>query len=86
MEKLAEMTAQRTANIVMSQLKGVMNTKVNNQEEEYVDSEEAARILGVSANYLRHIKNKFPHRKVGDQIQGRVMFLRSALLPTYFGH
>ncbi len=52
-------------------------------DTEYVDTEEAARILGVSANYLRQVKDRYPHVKAGDQKQGRIMFRRDALLNEF---
>ena len=81
------MLAEMTAGIVVKKLQESKcnNEKDESDEHEYVDCVEAARILGVGPNYLRMIKNKFPHQKVGNTKQGRLMFLRSALLPTYFG-
>ena len=79
MERLTEMVAQKTADIVMERLNGSAAAK----EEEYVDSREAARILDVTPNYLRTMKHKFPHKKVGNHSQGRVLFLKSGLLEHY---
>lgn len=80
MERLTEMVAQKTADIVLERLNG---SGTKNEHDEYVDSREAARILDVSPNYLRSIKDKFPHKKVGNHSQGRVLFLKSALLANY---
>ena len=65
MERLVEMTAQRTASIVMDQLKGIVRVP-GEEEEEYVDVKEAARILGLAPSYLRSQRRKFPHKKVGS--------------------
>ena len=48
-----------------------------------VDSKEAARMLGISSNYLRSIKDRFPHVKVGDNKQGRILFRKADLLENY---
>ena len=55
----------------------------SSSETEYVDTEQAARILGVSANYLRQVKDKYPHVKAGNHQQGRIMFLRQALMKEF---
>lgn len=81
MMKTEEMTAlaAMVAEQVVKRLKGVGNTS----ENEYVDSNEAARILGVSANYLRQVKDKYPHIKAGNKDQGRLLFRRDALLNEF---
>jgi hypothetical protein len=71
--------AAMVADQVVKKLKGVRNLS----EAEYVDANEAARILGVSANYLRQVKDRYPHIKAGDQKQGRIMFRRDALLNEF---
>ena len=78
MDKLAEMTALR----VMEKMMGMFK-KETPGDDEYVDSKEAARMLGLTPNYLRTMKEKFPHIKVGGSNQGRVLFLKSALLNSY---
>lgn len=64
---------------VVKKLKSVGNL----QETEYVDSYEAARILGVSPNYLRQVKDRYPHIKAGNKKQGRIMFKRDALMNEF---
>ena len=81
MERLTNMIAQKTADIVMERLNGSSTVKVD--EDEYVDSKEAARILDVTPNYLRSMKHKFPHVKIGSHNQGRVLFKKSELLKNY---
>lgn len=71
--------ADQVADLVVKKLKSVRNLS----ETEYVDTEEAARILGVSANYLRQVKDRYPHLKAGDRKQGRIMFKRDALLNEF---
>jgi len=57
--------AALVADQVVKKLKGVGNLA----ETEYVDTEEAARIL--------------PHMKAGNRKQGRIMFKRDALLNEF---
>ena len=71
--------AALVADQVVKKLKGADNLA----ETEYVDTEEAARILGVSANYLRQVKDRYPHMKAGDRKQGRILFKRDALLNEF---
>ena len=87
--KLIEVTARRTATIVVKQLvggnTGGMNfVGVNSSGcDDLCDTREAARLLGLTPNYLRSMKDKFPHVKVGDNRQGRILFKRSELLANY---
>lgn len=81
MVRLTNMIAERTADIVIERLKGSTATKVD--DDEYVDSKEAARILDVTPRYLCSMKHKFPHKKVGNYSQGRVLFKKSELLANY---
>jgi hypothetical protein len=75
MKELAALVADQ----VVKKLNGAQNLSQN----EYVDAKEAARILGVSPNYLRTMKEKYPHVKFGDYKQGRIMFRRDALLNQF---
>ena len=52
-------------------------------ETEYVDTEEAARILGMSPTYLRAMKDRYPHIKAGDHKQARIMFRRDTLFNQF---
>ena len=70
MTLLADLIAKRTAPIV-------------DESNDLIDSREAARLLGLTPNYLRSMKDKFPHVKVGDNRQGRILFKRSELLANY---
>lgn len=54
----------------------------NNSFDEYVNCHEAARILGISTVRMRARKDEFPHLK-GEGQQGRLLFLKRALLSTY---
>ena len=57
--------------------------KINKEEEEWVSMKNAAQILGISLSRMKHIKDRFPHVKQGDCEQGRVLFLKSALMENY---
>ena len=50
---------------------------------EMVTTEEAARILGVTPGTMRRNAHKYPHVKGGDNKQGKLLFVRGALLQNY---
>ena len=52
-------------------------------EEEYLTTKEAAMLLRISPDRLRHLKNHFPHVKVGGESQGKLLFLRRGLIENY---
>ena len=62
----------------MSELK-----KCEEPQLEMVPVSVAARILGISEDHMRRIKDKFPHIKNGNNKQGRLLFVRDALLKEY---
>lgn len=80
LENLVTLIAQRTTDMVVEKLRGDMRGQA---DTEYVNSKEAARILGVTPNYLRQVKDKYPHIKAGDKNAGRIMFRRDALLSEF---
>ena len=53
------------------------------KDDEFVSSEEAAKILGVTPAWLRRTKHKYPHLKQGDDKRGRLLFQKAALLQKY---
>ena len=53
------------------------------KEPEMVSTEEAARILSISPRRLRELKDRFPHIKSGESKQGKLLFVRNALLREY---
>lgn len=71
------------AALVADQVVKRLKSEGNLSGTEYVDTDEAARILGVSPNYLRQVKERYPHVKFGDCKQGRIMFQRDALLRAF---
>lgn len=71
--------AAMVADEVVKKMRSVRNVA----DTEYVDTDEAARILGMSPNYLRAVKDRYPHIKAGDTKQGRIMFRRDALMNKF---
>lgn len=57
--------------------------EVDLYNEEWVTTEEAAKILCISPKTLRSNKDRFPHTKVGDNKQGKLRFLRRGLRENY---
>ena len=76
--KTVDNIAYKAAKIVISELR-----KKEQPEQDLVSVKEAARMLGVSEVYLRRIKDRFPHVKSGDSKQGRILFVKNALIPSY---
>ena len=70
--------AYKAAKIVVSELK-----KSEEAPVEMVPVSVAARILGISEDHMRRIKDKFPHIKNGNNKQGCLLFVRDALLKEY---
>ena len=77
-EKQMEQIAAKTANIILRKMK-----EDKEPPTEMVSVKEAARILNISENHMRLIKNQFPHIKNGENRQGHILFLRDALLKIY---
>ena len=77
-EKQIEMIASKTARILLRKLK-----EDNEPPSEYCDVKEAARILGITQNSMRRLKDKFPYIKNGSNQQGRILFVRDALIREY---
>lgn len=76
--ELSQESIEKIANRVALLIKGE-----DVPEGEYITTSEAARILGISSDRLRHLKDKFPHVKSGINGQGKLLFLKSALLGKY---
>ncbi len=78
-KELAKLVAESTAEIVVKRMKEIRGVT----DAELVDVNEAARILGVTPNYLRQKKEKYAYVKSGDKQQGRLMFRRDLLLREF---
>ena len=77
-EKQMDQIAAKTANIILRKMK-----EDKEPPTEMVSVKEAARILNISENHMRRIKDQFPHIKNGNNSQGHILFVREALLKTY---
>ena len=79
LESLANLVADKVVERVVEQLRGTQKSEV----PDMVDSTEAARILGISRNYLLMIKERFNYVKTGENKQSRILFNRQTLLEEY---
>ena len=70
--------AHRVALILLNKLQGDTIGS-----EEWGSTREAARILGVSENWLRQTKDRYPHVKGGGSQQSQLRFLRSGLIKSF---
>lgn len=52
-------------------------------QAEYCTVKEAASILGISADHMRKIKDRYPHIKNGSKQQGHILFKKSELIKEY---
>lgn len=75
--RLADELAPRVARIIKAEL------QKKERAEEWVDTAEAAAILGVTKSWLRATKDRYPHIKNGENRQGNLRFLRSGLISGY---
>lgn len=64
-------------------LVGKKVVEMTKEQPEMVATEEAAKILGITPGHLRRIKDNFPHIKNGENKQGKLLFVRNALLEEY---
>lgn len=77
-DKQMEQIATKTANIILRRMK-----EDKEPPKEMVSVKEAARILNITENHMRRIKDQYPHIKNGNNAQGHILFVREALLKTY---
>jgi hypothetical protein len=79
-------TYDRFLNDLASKVAYLVGKKVvemTKEEPEMVSTVEAARILSISPDRMRRIKDRFPHIKEGDAKQGKLLFVRESLLRNY---
>lgn len=73
-DKQIQQIADKTANLVLRRL------NMRTEEKSFlVNVREAARILGVSANHMRSIKDEYPHIRRGSNQHGHIYFIKDAL-------
>lgn len=75
-DKVIDAIAYKVAKILKREL------KKDDDAPEMVTTEEAAKILHISKEYMRQIGHRFPRVK-GEGRNGRVLYVRSALLQNY---
>lgn len=75
-DKVIDAIAYKVAKILKREL------KKDDDTPEMVTTAEAAKILHVSKEYMRQIGYRFPRVK-GEGRNGRVLYVRSALLQNY---
>lgn len=74
--RLADALAPRVAKIIRSEIKP-------KEEEQWLDTNDAAAILGITPGCLRKNKDRYPHIKNGGNKQGNLRFLRSSLIESF---
>jgi len=72
--KQIQQIADKTAKLILRRLENAKES-----EPVLVNVRDAARILGVSVNHMRSIKDEYPHIRRGENKQGHIYFLREAL-------
>ena len=70
MSSLLEAFSER----VVEKLVEALSEKKSNSDPDLIDTNEAARILGISRAYLLSIKDKFGYIKLGETKQSRIFF------------
>ncbi len=80
-QRTIDAIAYRTAVIVMQKLKKAQKESQNLPK--MVSTREAAAILGITPGRMRQIAERFPHIKQGEHKQGKLLFVRDALLENY---
>ena len=76
---LSQKTIDMLADAVAMRLRKGQQT-IRKGTKEYVRTAEAAKILGVTPNYLRQVKDRYPHKKTSDSKQGTLLFERDGLI------
>lgn len=72
--KQIQQIADMTAKLVLRRIKGERRS-----EPVLVSVRDAARILGVSVNHMRTLKDEYPHIRRGKTKQGHIYFIKEAL-------
>lgn len=81
LESILDAYADKVVERVVAQLKGAPK----DDKPEMVGAPEAAKILGISRNYLLAIKDRFNYIKVGENKQSRIFFRKETLFDEYLG-
>lgn len=81
LESILDAYVDKVVERVVAQLKGTPKE----EKPEMVGAPEAAKILGISRNYLLSIKDRFNYIKVGENQQSRIYFKKETLFEEYLG-
>ena len=73
---------QRTIDAIAYKAAMIVVKKLREKEAlpELVDTKEAARILGITPDWLRKNQDKYPHIKNGEGRNAKLMFRRDSLI------
>ena len=82
LESILDAYTEKVVERVVAQLKGTPK----DDKPEMVGAPEAAKILGISRNYLLSIKDRFNYVKVGENKQSRIYFKKETLFDEYLGN
>lgn len=82
LESILDAYADKVVERVVAQLQGTPKE----EKPEMVGAPEAAKILGISRNYLLSIKDRFNYIKVGENKQSRIYFKKETLFEEYLGN
>lgn len=82
LESILDAYADKVVERVVAQLQGTPKE----EKPEMVGAPEAAKILGISRNYLLSIKDRFNYIKVGENKQSRIYFRKDTLFDEYLGN
>lgn len=82
LESILDAYTNKVVERVVAQLQGTPK----DDKPEMVGAPEAARILGISRNYLLSIKDRFNYIKVGENKQSRIYFKKDTLFEEYLGN
>lgn len=61
----------------------VVKVMEDRKKPKLVTTDQAAKMLGISARRVRELKNKLGYVKAGDNMQGRLMFDANTLQERY---
>jgi len=78
LDMLADFLAEKVVVRVVERL----TVMQSNSDDEMIDSRAAAEMIGVCPEYMRKIKDKFPHIKIGQHGQGRILFRKKDIISS----
>lgn len=79
---LSPEAVSRIKAIVKDALRELVNENVKSKTDEWVSTEEAAALLGITPKHLRTIRNRFEYVRVGGK-RGGLKFKKENLFKCY---